>query len=522
MISLKGTPTLSDTLVAWNKIMKIRKRLQDGESFEKLASELSQDPSAKNNDGNLGYFTAFQMVYPFESAAFNNKIGEISMPVRSRFGYHLIKTTDKRPARGEVKVAHIMAMVPQGAPDSSWSSAELKIKEIESRLKAGADFSMLAKEQSDDRGSAQNGGELPSFGTGRMIPEFEQAAFELRHPGDISKPVKTFYGWHIIRLIEKKGIPEFDNIKHEIRSKISKDERLEIASNSLVTRLKREYNFIDTVKLLEDLSLNPDYKTETKVKQILFRFSDQVFLLNDFINYLNSLQKPDSTTAFLDFVKTTYNTYVKRKLIDYEDRMLEIKYPDFKSLVMEYHDGILLFNISDSLIWSKASKDTAGIEKYFATNRKKYQWPKRIEASVVRCSSPEVAQNAQKYAQRLKTPESLTLMLAKIICDSTHRDDCLTINYNKFAKGDNRLTDKIVWKKGLSQIIEIDGASEFAVIHNLIPPRAKTLDESRGFVISDYQNFLEKEWLNALRNKYLVNVNNDVLNQLKKEYASKN
>lgn len=568
MAGLKNNASPSDTLLAWNKIMAIRQRLMNGEDFAKLALELSDDPSAKGNNGDLGYFTAFQMVYPFESAAFNTRVGEISLPVRSRFGYHVLKVTDKRPAQGEVKVAHIMLMVPQGSPDSSWVAAEKRIKEIEQQLKSGADFSTLAREKSEDRGSARNGGELPVFGTGRMVPEFEGAAFKLQYPGDISAPVRTFYGWHLIKLIEKKSIPEFEQVKQDIKSKIARDERAEYGSISFVNSLKKEYGFTEnkpllkalfqeqprvvTVPVVKTAGLSKPKPGKTLVKskadagssssqtiepvpakklsesiapqqagEILFQFAGQQYNLEQFGKYLKSLPQPDSTVDIDNFVNNAYHTYVKNQMLAYEDSQLENKYPDFKNLVEEYHDGILLFNLSDSLVWSKASKDSSGLENFFKSNQSNYQWPQRLEATFITCNTKEVADKASKAAKKLKTPELLEKELTKTICDTALKEPCCITKYDKYVRGDHPVVDSIAWKKGISPIISRDGKFHIVVIHNLLKPEPKTLEESKGMAISDYQNALDKEWVSNLRRKYTVTVNNEILNQLKTKYESK-
>lgn len=521
MTALKENPSPADTLDAWNKIMNIRQRLLNGESFGKLASELSEDPSARTNSGNLGYFTAFQMVYPFETAAYNNNIGEISPPVRTRFGYHLIKTHDKRPASGQVRVAHIMVMVPQGSGDSVSIRAEQKIRTIAGLLKSGLPFDSLAKQVSEDRGSARNGGELPVFGPGQMIPEFETAAFSLQYPGEISGPVRTFYGWHIIKLLEKKGIPAFEEVKPELKSRISRDERADYGTNSLVAGLKKEYSFQENTSLLSVLFEtgmgNPDIPADSQKE--LFRLSDQSYKLSEFLGYLENLPASGNLKSSPTYIRNAYLEFVKNRILEYEDNQLENKYPDFKSLVQEYHDGILLFNLSDSIVWSKAMRDTAGLENFFRANRKEYMWPERLDATIINCNSPEIAQKAIMAAKKLKTPEKLEKELAGSVCDTSA--NCLTLSHKLYSKGDDPLIDSLQRRKGISSVVAKNAAYRFVVVHNLQKPSPKSLDETRGQVISDYQNILEKEWINRLREQYPVTVNKDILNQLKIKYDGK-
>jgi len=239
-VDINATP--EDTLFAYNKTLNIRERLLEGEPFEIVAKRTSDDPSVKNNGGDLGYFTAFQMPYSFETAAYNTNVSELSMPVTTRFGYHIIKVTDKRVAQGQIKVAHILLTVSQGAKQEEKEKARKKIVDIYEQLKNDEDFGELAKKYSEDPGTAKNGGELPWFGVGRiMVREFENAAFALKKNGDISGPVRTSVGWHIIKRIDKKEIESFDEMKTQLENKISKDERALISKMSFIQKLKREY-----------------------------------------------------------------------------------------------------------------------------------------------------------------------------------------------------------------------------------------------------------------------------------------
>ena len=458
-----------------------------------------------------------------------------------------------------------MMMVPQGSPDSSWVAAEKNIRNMEQQLKAGADFSTLAREKSEDRGSARNGGELPIFGTGRMVPEFEEAAFKLQYPGDISAPVRTFYGWHIIRLIEKKGIPEFDQVKQDIKSKIARDERAEYGSTSFVNNLKKEYGFsenrlllnalyqeqpkavtapvnktaglskpktgktigktdagISSVQVSEPVSVKKLSETipPQQASETLFQIAGQSYKLEQFSKYLKNLPQPDSSVAIDYFVNNAYTSFVKNQILAFEDSQLEKKYPDFKSLVQEYHDGILLFNLSDSLVWSKASNDSTGLEKFFRANQSNYMWPQRLDATVIACNTPETALHATKIAKKLKTAENLEKELVRAICDTTASEPCCKTEHNKFVKGDHPVIDSVAWKKGISTVISREGKYYVVVAHNLLKPEPKTLSEAKGLAISDYQNALDKEWVSELRKKYAVTVNNEILNQLKVKYES--
>jgi peptidyl-prolyl cis-trans isomerase SurA len=240
----------ADTLLAYNRIIELRKRILKGEDFEQVAKGKggSEDESVRTNGGALGYFSAFQMVYPFESAAYNTAVGQVSMPVRTKFGYHLVKVHDKRAARGIISAAHLMIVVKQDADMETQANAEKRINEIYERLMNGESWEDLVMKYSEDYNSKNTGGKLPEFGTGsrqRMVPEFEDAAFSIPTNGAYSKPVKTAYGWHIVKRLDVKGIESFESLEKEIQQRVNKDERALSTQKSFIEKLKKEYNLTD-------------------------------------------------------------------------------------------------------------------------------------------------------------------------------------------------------------------------------------------------------------------------------------
>ena len=239
----------ADTLKAYNKALEARERLLKGEPWDSVALKYSEDPEVKRKFGNLNYVTAFQTFYPFELAAFNLKVGDYSMPVLTRFGYHIINVLDKRPSRGEVKVAHIMISFPENATPNAIDSARIKIFYVYAQLQAGAKFDQLAIKYSDDKRTAQKGGELNWFGVGQMIPEFENAAFSLTSDGEYTEPIRTTFGWHIIKRISTRPVSKFENVKDFIKGKIQRDERANMGQVELAEKIKREIGFKDHPKI---------------------------------------------------------------------------------------------------------------------------------------------------------------------------------------------------------------------------------------------------------------------------------
>jgi len=244
LIQIKPDAAPEDTLDAFNKIIDIKKRIVAGEDFEKLARELSEDPSAKYNGGSLGYFTAMQMVYPFEEAAYQTKVGDISSIVRTRFGYHLIKVFDKKPSRGEVEVSHILMR--------STKDNEVKVKnqifEIYDQLKKGRNWDELCKQYSEDSNTKNAGGKLKPFGVGVLaaVPEFEATAFAIQTPGEVSDPFQSNIGWHIIRLEKKIPTPAYTEIESSLKKRVARDERMKISEEALA--VKRIWGLLKTPK----------------------------------------------------------------------------------------------------------------------------------------------------------------------------------------------------------------------------------------------------------------------------------
>lgn len=519
LISCAEDASPKDTMAAYNKIMALRRRIVDKrEDFAKVALEASQDPSAKTNKGDLGYFSAFAMVYPFETVCYNTKVGSVSMPFRTKFGYHLVKVYDQRPAQGEVKVAHIMLRTGDKASSVDSARAKEKIQEVYSRLLKGEKFEDLAKQYSEDKSSARSGGVLPMFGTGKMVMDFEVQAFALKNVGDYSKPFTTPYGWHIVKLIEKKSPPSFEKAKDDIKARINRDSRSDLNKVSFIAKLKKNYQFTENKKALTTFYATIDsaiVKSTFKKSMaknpvdVLFTIQDKKYSVADFAAYIESnittVSKESATKAKNDL----YENYTNKMLMDYEESKLDAKYPEFKSLMEEYRDGILLFELTDQKVWSAAVKDSAGLENYFKTNQSKYMWPDRLNASIYTCSNEETAKTVKSLLKNKKISQDS--LLRRVNKDNPLN---LTIKSDKFERGDSHVIDDIEWKKGTTKNMAINNTIVFVVVKEKIPSQPKLLSEVRGAATAEYQNYLEKVWLDALRKKYTVSVNENVFKTL--------
>lgn len=524
LISLGPDALPKDTLAAYKRAMSVREKILKGEDFETIARKYSEDPSAQQNGGDLGFFTSMMMVYPFENAAYNTPKGEVSLPVRTRFGYHIVKVTDTRKAQGQVRVAHIMVKTNEKDSDTVQTKAKKKNEEIYTRVKNGEDFSLLASQFSDDRTSGKNGGELPWFGTGKMVPEFEKVAFELKKEGELSEPFQSAYGWHIVKLIEKKGIPSMEEMEGELRQKVSKDSRSEVSKVAVINRIKNENNFKEDTKALDQLIAKVDTSflsgkwdpsSVEKLNKTLFSLGEEKTTQADFAQFLSQNQSKQASTASVEaLIRKSYEFFKEKTIIDYEDARLEQKYPEFRLLMQEYRDGILLFEITDEKVWSKALKDTSGLESFYEDNKFNYMWGKRVSVNIYKAANEKIAKSARKLvAKRTKKNLSVDDVLTKINKSSQLN---LQSESGLFSKGDNEMVDKVEWTPGLSEnIMNEDGTFTFIEIVEVKEPMPKSLSEARGLITADYQNFLEKRWVDLLKSKYDVQVNREVFKTIK-------
>ncbi|WP_201977375.1 peptidylprolyl isomerase [Hymenobacter rubidus] len=628
-ILVRVTPdaTPQDTLIAYKKISAIRQRALAGEDFAQLARTESEDPSAKENAGKLGYFTAMQMVYPFESAAYKTPVGQISQPIRTRFGYHLIKVNDKRAAQGEIKVAHLMIRMNANAAKADSLTAKKKIDELYSRLKKGENWDKLVAQFSEDAGSAANGGELPPFGTGRMIPSFEEVAFKLQKPGEIAPPVQTPYGWHIIKLIERQPLAKFADLESSLKSKVAKDSRSELNKAAFLKRVRQEDQFTEVAAAKTYAFSKADtalvagrYKYTAPAAPIkaakgaatdnstLFSIKGKPYLVKDFLTYVQQNQKPRTGAQPSFAMQQLYDQYVEQSLTEFEKNSLDTKYEDYRMLVKEYRDGILLFQLMDEKVWSKAIEDTVGLKKFFADNQAKYQWDQRVQGTVVSAATPALLARVQKELKTSRFPVTKNIQktvafrpgtvvltkpgvmaldeLAKRMMQDTLTQITLTgrvkkgekaslanaradsavrglrrrgvptrrihkavqtaatadggaqialvtsnpaaletelneqnplsvqISQRIFQKGDNKVMDELMSKGPGTYNVQKDGRYYAVTIDKTIPAGPKTLAEARGQATSDYQTYLEKEWISQMRAARPVKVNETELNKL--------
>lgn len=509
-------------------IAKLKQKVPFGE----VAMEFSQDKSVVKNKGHIGWVTALfpNGFYALETAAYTGKIGEIQGPIRTSAGYHVLVVNDRRPARGEVEVAHILVRA-QKSPDTI--KERKRIDEAMAKLKEGADWDDVAKEYSDDKISANKGGYLGFFGINRYEKKFEDAAFALENDGDYTRPVQTSIGWHIIKRISKKSDQTFQQMKSRLQNDVKKDERFNLAKEAMVERIKRESNFTENSTALSEFiaSLEKDstrsfltYKWKAPANPStdeLFSFGgSESTSLGDFESYLMRSSRKRQQNVKLGIkgvVEMLYADFVGGKALEYEERQLESKYPEFKSLMREYEEGVLLFEVTKMEVWDKASLDTVGLEKFYNENMKKYQWGERAVVSQYSLVEREkqLINQVREFAAANPSGEVLGKFNAG--------DDAalkLTMRSKTYEKGRNEVLDKMKWEVGQLSPVEIgkrDKSLNFFKIEEILPPGQKTLKEARGYVVADYQDYLEIEWLKNLKDEYDVKIYQKVLKGMVKK-----
>ncbi len=347
-----------DTMQAYEKITKARQRIINGESFEKVAKEISEDRSAKTNGGDLGYFSAFKMIYKFETAAYNTPVNTVSKPFRTSFGYHIVKVTDRQLSKGDLQVAHILIT------DKSKKGKE-KIDSIKNLLKNGADFNSLAKQFSNDTNSKDIGGVLPRFGKGSMLPALEKASFSLDLVGQLSEPFQTRFGWHVVKLIEKFPITTYNEMKDEIKRKVRESGRLKLSENAVLDRLKSKYS-IKVDRKGKKILQHPNLRNLPKdsLQHLLLSINDKKIIQQDFVNYIvNRRQYP---------IDKLFDKFIDKEVLAYYKENLSVTQPEYAKALQEYKDGILLFEFMQRNVWKKAVNDTIALKKYYDENIKKY------------------------------------------------------------------------------------------------------------------------------------------------------
>jgi peptidyl-prolyl cis-trans isomerase SurA len=510
-----------DTLKAYKKIEDISKKAIAGEDFANLAVQYSEDPSAKENKGDLGYFTAFRMVYPFENAAYNTQKGKISKIIRTRFGYHILKINDIRDNRGEITVAHIMILKPK--PEETGKDAEKTINEIYQKIQQGEKFEDLAKQFSEDKSSSSKGGVLNRFASGQLSSEeFENVAFSLQKAGDISKPFQSDFGWHIVKLIEKHPVKSMDEMKNELETKIGKDDRSKKITASLNEKLRKKYTFKRDNKqynLISKLVTNDFYESKWALPENAKDYTATLLTINSkkidgkaFLDFIDKQQKAGLKIKPLSkLVDTMYEKFLDEQLTAYYDESLETEFPEFSNVMEEYRDGLLLFDLMEKEIWDRAKTDTIGLKKFYDEHKMEHMWKKRIDVTIISATKEDMIKKALSLLKKNEKPQAIK--------DKLNVNNVINVMTNSgvFEEGSDALPKTMKYNIGVSDVFKEGEYYFVAKIDKIMPEDIKTLEECKGKVVNDYQQYLEQRWVDDLKQEFTVKVNTTVFENIKKQ-----
>lgn len=512
-ILFRMDPSVVDTTAIYSKLKELKSRLKN-EDFSQLQKEMHDGSRVFVED--LGYFSGFKMVYEFENVAYNTPSNQVSDPFRTQFGFHILKVLGKRKSRGEITVGHIMISHRQA---DSLIDSESRINEVYKLLEQGQEFESLAKQFSDDKSSAKKGGKLEPFKGGQLSSQdFEDEAFALENVNDVSKPFPTEFGWHIVKLYNKKSVGSFEELEYELKNMVSKDSRSRLISESMQNRLRNQYQISveEGVKTYFSSILNNDFfNRRWKIPEGFERgkhfakIGDKQLLYGDFVAFLRSQQKVTSRGKSFDkIIDEALEAFLNRQVLIYHEENLENVNEDYANILNEYREGLLLFDLMEDKIWNAVKDDTLGIEQYYNDNKGNYKWQSRVEAIVATSPDQKAIKAVKKLLNKGETVENIK---AKLNADSQK----VIFTTGLMNKDHQALPADFEFKEGLSKVYQANDAFYIVKVAKVIPETEKTLDEARGQVMSDYQVMLENNWIDSLRQKYKVSIDQNILQKVK-------
>ena len=510
------TVTPADTLASYQKALEIRKQaMQKGADFDALVVEHSDDTRGKQNDrpGYMGWFSGLNLIPVLEIPIYQTPAGQITQPIRTAQGYYILKIHAKKQNPGEIHAAHIL-LKPSEPTDSIQVDVDAQLAAIYEKLKKGSSFEDLAKEYSQDPGSATRGGELPWFKYGDMVPEFNEAVYAMTDTGTVSQPVKSQFGYHIIKLLDKRPDAPYDNLRSQLISKLERTGSFSSLHQPGIDQLKKVYHYTLNDKAYRSLmeaanSLQPAdslfISRFENNQETLLTINNQPITIEKLIAYLKDNPRSYfnlSTEALSDKI----DQFVYQQLIDTEDASLENKYPEFKNLVQEYRDGILLFEVSNREVWDKASVDTIGLTQFFETHKSDYAWQEpHWKGSVVLVKDDKAKNTMQKETAKMTPDQAAHYLQNKY---NTEESTQIKIEKGLFTQGQNNFVDEAVFNRGKAELPKGYGAFFLLGKSHNVP---ENYADVKGLVITDYQDYLEQEWVKNLNEKYPVVIYTDVI-----------
>jgi len=505
-------PKKEDSIAVLQLALKVKTELENGTDFSALASTYSDDPSAKVNKGDLGYFTGLQMVQQFEEAAYTLPVGSISDPILTDFGYHIIQVSGRQANPGEVQVSHILVRFDLENP-SQEENARRKISDIYAEIqKESTIWEEIVQTYSEDPASKSAGGLLPWFGVGTMIPEFEVAGFSLTEIGEVSPPIKTAYGYHILRLEGKRGLEPYEEVEQSIRSKILRNSKTGMIQSQVVAIQKSRYGFQENelgistvagaVTATDILSFGAAIQEKKLGNTELFKVNTSSYTVGDLVNFMQT--KEMTPKGIGTFFELWLDKFTEATLAKTEEVDLEKNNKAYQMLLKEYRDGILLFSLTNQEVWQKGLNDSLGQQAFFEKNNQKYQWKGRVQAYLTKVNDASKLENARKYLQNKGFD---TDSFAAFEADyRSNYPDAYATESGTFEYEAHPILSKVDLNTPYQELV-IEGTSYVLVVGKVYPPGPRKFEEARGLIIRDYQEFLEQALTKKLKEKYPIQIN---------------
>ncbi len=491
----------------------LRKAILAGSDFAELAARFSIDRATSQKGGDMGFITANRFPYTFEDATYETPVGSISEVIRTPYGFHIVKPTERRKARGQVLVQHIL-LLTQGLNSTEKAAKHATIDSLHTQLIQGADFDQLALRYSEDPGSARQGGRLPWFSTGRMVKEFEDTSFALKD-GEISDVIESQYGYHIIKRIDSRDIESKEELTPAIKNVIARDERSQLPIKSVLDKYKKQYNLKmnrPALAMVESVMRTNGGLDSTAVAQLInvaapaASFDGGQVNVNAVIASLPLSPTPDPTVDYRRFT-TSLENMLDEAITAQIIAQLPENEPDYRNLLNEYRDGILLFDISDRNVWSRAKEDTKGLDNWFNSHRNRYTWSApKFKSYIIFATSDSVLQIAHNFlAENPIEGKDLSAALRQL-CGKDIRVERVIA-----SKGENAIIDYLGFN-GDKPTPQGKWIAYEAYNPVILDAPAEVADE-RGAITTDYQAYLEEQWIKDLRARHKVKLNKKVLKQ---------
>ena len=505
-------PKKEDSIAVLQLALKVKAELENGGDFSALAANYSDDPSAKVNKGDLGYFTGLQMVQQFEEAAYTLPVGSISDPILTDFGYHIIQVSGRQANPGEVQVSHILVRFDSENP-SQEENARRKISDIYAEIqKESTIWEEIVQTYSEDFGTKSAGGVLPWFGVGTMIPEFEVAGFSLTEIGEVSPPIKTAYGYHILRLEGKRGLQPYEEVEQSIRSKILRNSKTGMIQSQVVAIQKSRFGFQENelgistvagaVSATDILSFGAAIQEKKLGGTELFKVNTSSYTAGDLVNFMQT--KEMTPKGIGTFFELWLDKFTEATLAKTEEVDLEKNNKAYQMLLKEYRDGILLFSLTNQEVWQKGLNDSLGQQAFFEKNTQKYQWKGRVQAYLTKINDASKLENARKFLQNKGFD---TDSFAAFEADyRSNYPDAYATESGTFEYEAHPILSKVDLNTPYQELV-IEGTSYVLVVGKVYPPGPRKFEEARGLIIRDYQEFLDQALTKRLKEKYPIQIN---------------